>query len=84
MVIDGEAPADALKSHSTVSAKQEKRPFSFIERTWEVKNPTEEEVCIVTVVRKSISLMGFGCLVQKPEAKSKEWRYFAFCMFTNP
>ena len=29
---------------SSSSAEKEKKPFSFIERTWEVRNPTEEEV----------------------------------------
>ena len=29
---------------SSSSGQREKKPFSFIERTWEVRNPTEEEV----------------------------------------
>lgn len=51
MVIDGDAPAEALKSHEVVSGAKDKRPFSFIERTWEVKNPTEEEVSVVCIIR---------------------------------
>lgn len=44
MVIEGEAPVESLESKQKVSKPDEKRPFAFIERTWEVKNPTEEEV----------------------------------------
>lgn len=48
MVIEGEAPTESLESHSVISgAGKDKKPFSFIKRTWEVKNPSEEEVCIV-------------------------------------
>ena len=44
MVIEGEAPVESLESKQKASKPDEKRPFAFIERTWEVKNPTEEEV----------------------------------------
>ena len=46
MVLEGEVPTASLESHKIVSgAGKDKKPFSFIERTWEVRNPTEEEVC---------------------------------------
>ncbi|KAK8792202.1 hypothetical protein WA171_002456 [Blastocystis sp. BT1] len=44
MVIEGTAPVEALESNKVVSNKSSSKPFAFIERTWEVKNPTEEEV----------------------------------------
>lgn len=44
MVIEGTAPVEALASHKAVSSGSSSKPFAFIERTWEVKNPTEEEV----------------------------------------
>ena len=45
MVIEGEAPMETLTSQKAMSEKaKDKRPFAFIERTWEVRNPTEEEV----------------------------------------
>ena len=47
MVIEGEAPTDTLKSQKALKeAGKDKKPFSFIERTWEVRNPTDEEVSI--------------------------------------
>lgn len=44
MVIEGTAPVEALESNKVISNKSSSKPFAFIERTWEVKNPTEEEV----------------------------------------
>lgn len=45
MVIEGEAPLEVLSSKKAVSSiSDSKKPFAFIERTWEVKNPTEEDV----------------------------------------
>ena len=44
MAIEGEIPVEALQSRSAVNTAASKKPFAFIERTWEVKNPTEEEV----------------------------------------
>ena len=44
MVIEGEAPATSLEKSKSAPKTSEKKPFAFIERTWEVKNPTEEEV----------------------------------------
>lgn len=45
MVIEGEAPVETLASQKAISEKaKDKKPFAFIERTWEVRNPTEEEV----------------------------------------
>ena len=42
MVIEGEAPVEILDSKKKVSeASKEKRPFSFIARSWEVNNPTD-------------------------------------------
>ena len=41
---EGEIPVEALQSKSAVNTAASKKPFAFIERTWEVKNPTEEEV----------------------------------------
>ncbi|CBK22039.2 uncharacterized protein [Blastocystis hominis] len=48
MVIEGEAPVESLESKQKASKPDEKRPFAFIERTWEVKNPTEEELFVAT------------------------------------
>lgn len=44
MVIEGEAPVESLESQKKATKQDDKRPFAFIERTWEVKNPTDEEV----------------------------------------
>lgn len=44
MVIEGEAPVDSLEKTKSTSSSTSKKPFAFIERTWEVKSPTEEEV----------------------------------------
>ena len=47
MVIEGEAPTDTLKSQKALKeAGNDKKPFSFIERTWEVRNPTDAEVSV--------------------------------------
>ena len=46
MVIEGTAPVEALGSNKVVSSGSSSKPFAFIERTWEVKNPTEEEVSV--------------------------------------
>lgn len=51
MVIEGEAPVEVLSSKKGINAaSNSKKPFAFIERTWEVKNPTEEDVSLVTSV----------------------------------
>ena len=44
MVIEGTAPVEALGFNKVASRGSSPKPFAFIERTWEVKNPTEEEV----------------------------------------
>lgn len=47
MVIEGEAPVEVLSSKKGINAaSNSKKPFAFIERTWEVKNPTEEDVSV--------------------------------------
>ena len=47
MVIEGEAPVVVLSSKKGINAaSNSKKPFAFIERTWEVKNPTEEDVSL--------------------------------------
>ena len=48
MVIEGEVPLEVLASKKGIKAASDsKKPFAFIERTWEVKNPSEEDVSSV-------------------------------------
>lgn len=73
MAIEGEIPVEALQSKSAVNTAASKKPFAFIERTWEVKNPTEEEVSVCVWLcdryqqRSSLFSMTTGLC-------SREWR----------